>query len=311
MRCHFLSNCGPNMFRRCDMWSFPSFVDSDSPRTPRRPRSRATASRRPRRPHMGVQSLEDRTVPATIPVTTFADVVDLNDGLTSLREAIALAADPATHAGDDTIVLPHEIGGAAGTYALSPGLLIINDATGKLTILSDGGPATIDARGANRVFHVPTGSEAVSQGLTITGGSDLYGGGGIFNLGTATIADSTLSGNSAFYYGGGIFNSGTLTLTNSTLSGNSAGYGGGITNYSGTLTVTASALSDNMADYGGGVANFDSATITISTLSRNKTAYHDGGGIWNYGTATLTVSASTLSDNSAAFGGGIYNHGTA
>src|SRR5262245_31199487 len=111
---------------------------------------------RAKRLRPALERLEDRTVPATILVNTFADVVDPSDGLTSLREAIALAADPATHAGDDTIVLPHEIGGVAGTYALSPGLLIINDATGKLTILSDGGPATIDARGANRVFYVST-----------------------------------------------------------------------------------------------------------------------------------------------------------
>ena len=70
-----------------------------------------------------VEWLEDRLTPATIPVTTFADVADPDDGLISLREAIALAADPATHAGDDTIALPHEIGGVAGTYALSLGQL--------------------------------------------------------------------------------------------------------------------------------------------------------------------------------------------
>src|SRR5262245_27389775 len=103
------------------------------------PGNRRTLSRNPRQsPRLchALERLEDRTVPATIPVTIFADVVDPNDGLTSLREAIALAGDPASHAGDDTIVLPHTIGGVAGTYALSLGQLAIDDASGKLTIMS-------------------------------------------------------------------------------------------------------------------------------------------------------------------------------
>src|SRR5262249_28664471 len=120
-----------------------------------RPARRAAGRSPPaRRYRPALEWLEDRVTPATIPVTTFADVVDPNDGLTSLREALALAADAATHAGADTIVLPHAISGVAGTYALSRGQLAIRDATGKLTIRSDGGPATIDARGHSRVFEV-------------------------------------------------------------------------------------------------------------------------------------------------------------
>src|SRR5262245_10544555 len=135
-----------------------------------------TKNRRPTRParrcRPALEWLEDRVTPATILVTSFNDAGDPNDGLTSLREAIALAADAATHAGDDTIVLPHEIGGVAGKYGLSlgQGQLTINDATGKLTIKSDGGPVTIDALTHGRVFEVSAGSEAEFQGLTITGG---------------------------------------------------------------------------------------------------------------------------------------------
>ena len=68
-------------------------------------------------------------------------------------------------------------------------------------------------------------------------------GGGIYNLGTVMITNSTINGNTVGNYGGGIANSGTLTITNSTVSGNSA-FGthdgqlsGGIDN-NGALTVT-------------------------------------------------------------------------
>jgi hypothetical protein len=261
-----------------------------------------------------LERLEDRTVPATIPVNTFADVVDANDGLTSLREAITLAADATTHAGDDAIVLPHEIGGVAGTYALSLGELAIDDATGKLTIMSDGGPATIDAQGASGVFEVFAGSEVVFQGLTITGGS-ADSGGGLYNGGKATLTASTLSGNSA-PRGGGIFNTGaaTLTVTGSTLCDNKAGTGGGLFNDGGQATLTDSTVSGNSITGfgpGGGILNFGAATLTVtgSTLSHNSATLGAGGGIWNDATATFT--ASTLSDNSATRGGGIFNVGGA
>ena len=74
-------------------------------------------------------------------------------------------------------------------------------------------------------------------------------GGGIFNSGTLTVANSTISGNT----GGGIANGngGTLTVTNSTISGNTVvNYGGGIYNFAGTLTVTNSTIVRNTAHAG-------------------------------------------------------------
>src|SRR4051794_20827092 len=61
-----------------------------------------------RRPQLEV--LEDRTVPATITVTTPLDVVNPNDGKLSLREAITRSNH---HAGPDTVVVP------AGVYKLA------------------------------------------------------------------------------------------------------------------------------------------------------------------------------------------------
>src|SRR5438067_12259611 len=70
----------------------------------------AAARRRQARFRPGLEMLEDRAVPAMLDVTTPLDVLDPNDGLLSLREAVIQAnASP----GHDTIVLP------AGTYMLS------------------------------------------------------------------------------------------------------------------------------------------------------------------------------------------------
>lgn len=83
--------------------------------------------------------------------------------------------------------------------------------------------------------------------------SDLLGnqdGGALFNLGTATIANSTISGNSAAR-GGGIWNEtgGILTLTNSTIAFNQTdsaaqGFAGGLVNF-GEATAQNTLFSDN------------------------------------------------------------------
>src|SRR5215470_2541166 len=88
--------------------------------------------RGPRRFTPGVEALEDRRVPATFAVTTLADLVNPNDHLVSLREAISMAnARP----GADTIVLQagvYRIGlagsddtNAAGDFDVTDSLTIV------------------------------------------------------------------------------------------------------------------------------------------------------------------------------------------
>jgi predicted outer membrane repeat protein len=73
-------------------------------------------------------------------------------------------------------------------------------------------------------------------------------GGGIYNVGTLTIAGTTFSGNKAsdatgsFSGGGAIYSNGTLNITNSTLSGNTAVQKGGAIWWIGTGSITNSTI---------------------------------------------------------------------
>jgi uncharacterized repeat protein (TIGR01451 family) len=127
-------------------------------------------------------------------------------------------------------------------------------------------------------------------------------GGGIRNVGTLTVVNSTIDANEARSVagfttstGGGVYlGSGVATLTGTTISGNSAGsgafngntHGGGITVIGGSmLTLTNSTISGNSASDDGGGIYANTATIYMANVTlSNNTATSDGGGIDNYGT---------------------------
>jgi len=140
----------------------------------------------------------------------------------SLRGAF-IAAN--ARAGADTIRLP--AGGywltATGTDedAAVTGDLDAVDTSGELTLTGAGADTTIiDGNHSDRVLHVFAGVAAKVSGVTLqSGGSG--DGGGILNLGEATLSNITLTRNVATD-GGGILNLGTATFFNSTVSENSA-----------------------------------------------------------------------------------------
>ncbi len=285
--------------------------------------------------------MESRTL-LSITVNTFGDVVDAGDGLTSLREAIALAAGTP---GADSITLPHQIDSVEGTYALTLGELDLSDAD-SLSIQSDGGPATIDAQGASRVFSIAAGSVVTLEGLLITGGSapdpNTGSGGGIANDGTATITDCTFSGNSAGFVGGGLYNSGlaTATVSDCDFEGNTSTYGAGFNNQ-GAATVTGGVFRNNTASgnsggldnigtvsvygtlfeansaasYGGavnvygGFVGSPGTTLLQECTFRNNTSNYVAGGV-QISETTGTVIDCIFEGNSAQFGGGLSNSGT-
>ncbi len=132
---------------------------------------------------------------------------------------------------------------------------------------------TVSGNHAVGVFAVGSSGPNVTatiSGLTITGGSaGFFGGGGLDNYGTLSLTDCTVSANSA-EGGGGLFNNGgTLSLTDCTVSANSAGsFGGGGIDNGGTMTLTDCTISGNSAgSFGGG-----GLTITAAACSGSPTA---------------------------------------
>lgn len=289
-----------------------------------------------------LERLEDRTLLATITVTSLADNQTVNSQVT-LREAIEAANTDASVDGS-------EAGNGADTIVFAPGLTAGGSATitlggtdlllrTEITIIGPGANLlTINANQASRVFVVGDLVPAnvlnvMISGLTLTNGRADFGGaiqssedltlsqmkitnssatalgslgGGVENGDRLlTIEDSTISGNSAGI-GGGVSNNGTLKVVRSTISGNTAAINGGGIGNDGVATVIATTISGNSGPNGGGIGNQGTLTVLNSTLNGNSATSFAGGGIGNANSAAalLTVIQSTISGNTAPFGGG-------
>jgi hypothetical protein len=216
-------------------------------------------------------------------------VTNTNDsGPGSLRQALANANN------GDTINFDSALKGQAITLATAE--LLINK---NITISGLGANLLTVSRAQNapqfRIFHVEPNRTVIVEGITISNGIAISGGGIYNSHSTLTVDGCAISGNSATdskYAGGGIFNDGfsssgsgpaTLNVMNSTISGNSAnaGFGGGIMNlglgYFATLTVSNSTITGNTARDqagGGGIDNQSDgqafATVANSTFSDNS-----------------------------------------
>jgi uncharacterized repeat protein (TIGR01451 family) len=150
-------------------------------------------------------------------------------------------------------------------------------------------------------------TNAAINNLTIANGYTTTQGGGILNLGTLTVSDTTFSNNYAGGYitgggngGGAIYTQGALTVVGSTFTGNSSAPGGAILISSGTVTITSSTFTGNTAlgAYAGGAILLNTvatATITDTTFSGNAAGAGLAGGIFSYG--TISVANSILSGN--------------
>ena len=249
--------------------------------------------------------------PVTRTVTTTADVIDPNDGVLSLREALA-EAQPV-----DTIDFDANLSG--GAIVLTLGQLTIDQ-----TLLLEGPGATqlsIDGNEAGRVFEIADGAFVSIAGLSITGGkatgfqegnASVSGGIFISNGGALTLTSSDIHTNSTE----GIITDGNLTLINTIVRDNSAEFetGGIAVSYRGELTLIGSTVRNNQGTgISGGTATIQNSTISgnqgagisgvdgaihTSTISGNQ-----GAGISG---ATMTIQNSTISGNQ---GGGISSGG--
>ena len=141
----------------------------------------------------------------------------------------------------DTITFSPSLSCPPSSPILSSGIDIGRD----LTITGPGASTmAVSGGGTGEVFATNSGTVVTISGLTMEDGDSASFGGGIYNQGTLTVANSSLSGNNGAYGpyvgdgGGAIYNlpAGTLTVENSTISNNIAELGGGIFN-SGTAVI--------------------------------------------------------------------------
>ncbi len=162
-------------------------------------------------------------------------------------------------------------------------------------------------------IYVNPGSQLTVQSSTLTSNVSGYvGGGGIYNGGMLTLANSIFADNLSIGGGGGIYNESTLNLVNSTLAANiTLGNGGAIENQ-GVLAMSNTTLISNDASFiggAGGIHNLGTLTMTNSMLMSN-TAVSYGGGLFVDGEGRAVIQNSTLAGNSSREGGGIENGST-
>jgi hypothetical protein len=220
---------------------------------------------------------------------------------------------------------------AGSTLALGGAILVGKVAAGDVPL------ATINATSFTQNVGVLGGAIAVNSSSTVNLGSGstlsqnqaTNSGGGLYEGGTATIADTTFTADAAAEFGGGIFDGSiaaadtpSVTESNVTMTGNTAAVeGGGVAvAASATLTQTGGSIDNGTSPIAGGllVAGGGKASVSGADISGN-TATDDGGGVFNLG--SLTLANTTLTGNQAVptsanptttgFGGAIYSGTTA
>ncbi len=212
-------------------------------------------------------------------------------------------------------------GNVTNNIAEAEGGGLWNSATGQLTIT-----------GQNNAVLI-SGNIARGDAAPGAGGTDVQGGGGIFNNGGTLTLDGdrvtkniNISGNAASGStngsGGGVLTiGGTVGMNGVSIDGNEAvRAGGGIEIVAGTVTISQSNINDNdlsstdllglglgaTAGNGGGLHISSAATVDIdgSTIDGNV-AESEGGGLWNSLTGTLNLiesSDNTVISNNIARG---------
>ena len=254
---------------------------------------------------------------ATLVVTTTSDsgddaaigaslAADTGDGSgLSIREAIYWAGT------GDTITFNSALSGQ--TITLNSSRL---DITGKIITIdgdlnADNTPdITISGNDTFTVIYtVNLTPVAVLNGLAITHGSAINGGGIINDTSSPTISYCVFSYNSASSYGGAMYNTlkSSPFITHCTFSNNTntAGSGGAINNNNSSPTITDCAFSNNSAassggaiiNWGGSISKYPSPVIDSCSFTANSAGA--GGAIYNSQYTAPVITGSTFLNNSA------------
>lgn len=211
------------------------------------------------------------TDPNLLIVDTLSDVIDANDGFTSLREALILANETE---GADNIEI-----GIEGTLEVNE----VFSVEGDVSIAGNG--AVLDADGDNRIFEIDGGVTLALDDLTLTGGDAKKQGGAILGGDNVTLAftDVTLTDNEAKKEGGAINlgDNATITMDGGAVSGNSSKKDGGaiFVGDSARIEITGTELSDNSTKKDGGVisAGDDAFVFIDNAVIENNSVTKNGG----------------------------------
>jgi hypothetical protein len=293
---------------------------------------------KPRRFRPGIENLEDRVVPANLPIVAdvLTDTVGNTAGHFSLREAItqanknpgpdiirllpgtyqitrtAAVADNTNERGDFDIAL-------TSAAAQRDSLTIAGADNGGTTILGDPRSGSF---GRERLFEVLGVGDVVFQNLTLRNAGNTQSVGGAVQAISAnvTMRDTLVTG--MFGLKGGAVNAenGNVTLIRTTMRGNNAfgntntpGDGGAINATSGTVQLLDNSLlqSNQAAANGGGVAAGSGAVQLINSIVDHNIAAREGGGVFAR-TGSVSLNHSHFARNTATgSGGGLSAHGGA
>ncbi|HWM89691.1 MAG TPA: IPTL-CTERM sorting domain-containing protein [Thermoanaerobaculia bacterium] len=238
--------------------------------------------------------------PAAAATFTVDNLSDSGPG--SLRQAV-LDANAAV--GADFIIFQ---AGLTGTITLTSDEILITDS---VEITGPGaGVLAVHGNDTSRIFRVQNalvGVNATVSGLTLTHGSERFGGAVAVFGESLTLRSVVVSDSEALFSGGNVYvQAGSLTVQDSTVSGGVTDDGGGIAVDEGLLVIDRSTVSDNQADNGGAIHTANTlAQIVSSTISGNS-ATSNGGGFFGEALSTFEVRHTTVSGNTAGSAGGSF-----
>jgi len=281
--------------------------------------------------HLHIEQLEDRRVLATLTVDNPLDVVDFNDGLLSLREAVFVANNVP---GSDVVEFSSAVYGA--NFELTQGEIVISESLEISNPTNTG--IGINALGQSRIFDITATSGNFEFGfLYLQGGKttghntdatdNTFSGGAIRSLTTGSltfnrthVVNSSTTGD--FAKGGGVFALGDVTLMGATVENNSTSgeysVGGGIY-ASGSISLTqfnnigSGVIINNRTTgnyaHGGGAFSRSDLLVDSGEIVGNSTLGSDspGGGAFIQGDAHITegVVRSNTTNGDRSAGGGI------
>jgi len=243
-------------------------------------------------------------------VTTANDVVDADDGLTSLREAISLAG---TSGYGSTVVFDSSLKGQTITLSSSLSYLYVQraitiDASSIWDDETNSPGVTIDAQDNSNAFCLTGGTDANAVklvGLAIINGSGLITsndgvayGGGVYAVNQAELIDCAFRSNKASIGGAVYCYQGSLTLRNCVFDKNSAessntqgGLGGAVYLYKGALNVSGSRFVETSSVSSGAIFAYESATVVSdSSFVENAATQYAGACYFSYGSVEITDS---------------------